>query len=498
MTSTAAPKSIVHGPSHPPLKLLTIGQLLSEQADRVSFREAVVAFQSGVRLTYHDLEIGTKQIARALIANGVQRGDRVAVFLGNCEVYVEIFFAVARIGAVAVLLHGTYSPNEARNVLRTTECSTLFISSSLGNRGSRAFLDYLEESNQPLAIDVPSVKRIVLVHDDRPDGSYLTSWRSFLACGDAVSPSRLGQLEDEVGGDTVCSFLLTSGTTGVPKVAMLTHANIINNAFLAGNHMTLAEERGSAPSEALWLQIKSEFGLEGFTLGYGMTETSGGVFVSKPEIADATRMPRSLVILPHTSAKVVDSRGDIVTVGQRGELCVSGYLVQKGYFKNEEKTRAAMAHDENGTLWMRTGDETFFDCEGNCCVTGRIKDIIIRGGENLYPTEIEDRLSEHPSVQGACVVGLPDDYLGQVVAAFMQQEPGTERPSDEELAVWVRSTLSYHKAPTRVFWLGDDDLPQDFPLLGSGKIRKNVLEQFGCQKLRVETACKECIGCSDA
>lgn len=107
----------------------------------------------------------------------------------------------------------------------------------------------------------------------------------------------------------------------------------------------------------------------------------------------------------------------------------------------------------------------------------------VTGGENLYPTEIEDRLSEHPSVQGACVIGLPDDYLGQVVAAFIQQEPGTERPSLEELAAWVRLNLSYQKAPTRVFWLGDDDLPRDFPLLGSGKIRKNVLEEIGRQKL---------------
>ncbi|RAK72289.1 putative long-chain-fatty-acid-CoA ligase [Aspergillus fijiensis CBS 313.89] len=566
MSSTAAPKSIVHGPSHPPLKLCTIGQLLRQQADRVNSRRAVVEVQSGARLTYHDLEIRAKQIARALIASGVQRGDRIAIFLGNCEVYVEIFFAVARIGAVAVLLHGTYTPNEARNVLRTTECSTLFISSGLGNRGSRAFLSYLEESNMSLAVDVPSVKRIVLVHDDHPDGSYLTSWTTFLVSGDTVSPPRLSQLEDEVGGDTVCSFLLTSGTTGVPKVAMLTHANIINNAFLAGNHMALTEESiicnplplfhsgglilglmtcvvhgacivfpapsfsasrtldclsaekctgmhgvptmfaavlrhrhpqpmkcpirlktgligGSAPSEALWLQIKDELGVEDFSLGYGMTETSGAVFMSKPEDADATRMPRSLAILPHTSAKVVDSRGEIVTVGQRGELCVSGYLVQKGYFNNGEKTRAAIVQDENGTLWMRTGDEAFFDREGNCSVTGRIKDIIIRGGENLYPTEIEDRLSEHPSVQGACVVGLPDDYLGQVVAAFIQQEPGTERPSLEELAAWVRLNLSYQKAPTRVFWLGDDDLPRDFPLLGSGKIRKNVLEEIGCQKL---------------
>lgn len=120
MSSTAAPKSIVHGPSHPPLKLCTIGQLLRQQADRVNSRRAVVEVQSGARLTYHDLEIRAKQIARALIASGVQRGDRIAIFLGNCEVYVEIFFAVARIGAVAVLLHGTYTPNEARNVLRTT------------------------------------------------------------------------------------------------------------------------------------------------------------------------------------------------------------------------------------------------------------------------------------------------------------------------------------------------------------------------------------------
>ncbi|RAL15882.1 putative long-chain-fatty-acid-CoA ligase [Aspergillus homomorphus CBS 101889] len=566
-------KSLVHGPCDPPLKALSISQLLDEQDNKYGSREAIVAFKTGARLTYHDLNLKTKQIARALVVDGVRSGDRVAIFLGNCEAYAEIFLAIARIGAIAVLLNRTYTPDETQNVLRSTGCSILFISGCLGNSGSNAFLAYLDGLDQePIAAGLPSLRRIVLVGDDHQLNSRLTPWRSFLAGADAASLSQLSRLENSVPSSTACSFFLTSGTTGVPKIAMLTHANIINNAFLTGHRIPMSEEdiicnclplfhcgglvlgliicivhgacvvfpalsfsasstveslaaekctgmhgvptmfaavlrkRQMEPSrgplrlrtgiigaaafpETLWLQIKGEFDIENLSHTYGMTETSCASFTSDPMVNYAKRMPHALTILPHTKAKVIDCGGNIVNAGQRGELCIAGYLVQTGYFQNEEKTREALIRDDDGTLWMRTGDEAFFDEDGHCIVTGRIKDIIIRGGENIYPTEIEDRLSQHPSVLEACVVGLPDDHLGQVVSAFIQQRPATERPSNIDLAAWVCQTLSCHKAPVWLFWLGDEGVPSEFPLSGSGKICKNVLEEIGQRNMHSEKGC---------
>lgn len=201
-------------------------------------------------------------------------------------------------------------------------------------------------------------------------------------------------------------------------------------------------------------------------------------------------------VFPHVSAKVVDSENRIVPRGARGELCVSGWLLQKGYYKNPEKTSEVMIRDKEGVLWMHTGDEATLDDEGYCRITGRIKDIIIRGklnpsstamssgadeigGENIYPLEIEERLLEHPAISHASIVGLRDDKYGEAVAAFLQLRPGHTKLSLKEVRDWVQQRLGRHKAPAHCFWVGPFGAVREYPLTGNGKIRKEILREIG-------------------
>ncbi|KAK5295632.1 hypothetical protein LTR99_009221 [Exophiala xenobiotica] len=188
-------------------------------------------------------------------------------------------------------------------------------------------------------------------------------------------------------------------------------------------------------------------------------------------------------VMPHAHAKIVDRHGKIVPVGEKGELCIAGYQLQRGYWKNPEKTSEVMIRDENGVLWLHTGDEAVFHEDKTCTITGRFKDIIIRGGENIYPLEVEERLMQHEAVERAIVVGMKHHRLGEVVVAFLQ---GTSPPSgatyaaisDDEVREWVKMRLGRHKAPEHVFWLGKDGVPSAVPLTGSGKVRKFELARL--------------------
>ena len=216
-----------------------------------------------------------------------------------------------------------------------------------------------------------------------------------------------------------------------------------------------------------------------FTSSYGLTEASPTCFNANTWDTIERRMHTVGKIMPHMHAKVVDQNGSIVPLGERGELYMSGYSLQKGYWENPTKTAEVMVKDEQGILWLRTGDEAFFDEDGYCTITGRFKDIIIRGGENIYPVEIESRLTSHPSgsVLRAAVIGIKHVKYGEVVGAFLLPDmEDLERPSDEELRSWVRAVLGRHKAPTHIFWFGDEEVGMDYmPQTGSGKIKKHIL-----------------------
>jgi len=208
---------------------------------------------------------------------------------------------------------------------------------------------------------------------------------------------------------------------------------------------------------------------------YGMTETSPVTFSTAGDDTMEKRTRTIGKVMPHTKAKVVGPNDEILPRGTPGELCTAGYALQPGYYKNPAKTAEAMKTDENGILWMYTGDQCLIDKDGYCVVTGRIKDVIIRGGENIYPAEIEERLIEHSAIAEASVVAIKDEKYGEVVGAFLRLNADGSRPSLEEIRAFVKEAMGSHKAPQYVFWIGDPGVGEDFPKTGSGKHQKHIL-----------------------
>jgi acyl-CoA synthetase (AMP-forming)/AMP-acid ligase II len=215
----------------------------------------------------------------------------------------------------------------------------------------------------------------------------------------------------------------------------------------------------------------------------GLTEASPTCFNAYTHDTVDRKLSTVGKLMPHAHAKIVDRRGNIVPLGVRGQLCIAGYQLQAGYWLNAEKTAECMIHDDQGVLWLHTGDEAEFDAEGYCKITGRFKDLIIRGGENIYPLEVEDRLVAHPAIERAIVVGVKHPRMGEVVGAFLQRKAGERRPNNNELRSWTRETLGRHKSPEHIFWLGEDGMIAQIPLTGSGKIQKFVLQSVAEQWL---------------
>lgn len=250
---------------------------------------------------------------------------------------------------------------------------------------------------------------------------------------------------------------------------------------------------GSPVPKWLMERMVNELGMIEFTSSYGLTEASPTVFNAHTTDSMHARLTTVGTIMPHARVKIVDRDNSIMPIGVRGELCVAGYQLCRGYWENPAKSAEVLIRDEQGELWLHTGDEAVLDVDGYCTITGRFKDIIIRGmlalsclttnpvmsdrttgGENIYPLEIEERLVSHPSIARAIVVGISHPKYVEVPVAFLQLEDGAQRPELEEVKQWVRKVLGRHKAPTKVFWLGED-CDAEVPLTGSGKVKKFVL-----------------------
>ncbi|OIW22673.1 acetyl-CoA synthetase-like protein [Coniochaeta ligniaria NRRL 30616] len=550
--------SILHGPTDPPLVDLTLGELLNLQCLHYGTRECLVIPWTGARWTYNELNHQSSLLAAALLDMGIGVGDRVGVMAGNCEQYAAVFFAATRIGAILVILNNTYTPTEARYGLEFSECKIFFTTKTIGRLDNTPLLAELKS-------DPKAPTTIILRGDSEGFSTYLDT----LQRGSKAGPDLLHSVESKVLPHLICNLQFTSGTTGHPKAAMLSHHNIVNNSRFIGDRMrlgpndvlccppplfhcfglvlglmsvvthggkivypaevfdskatlaaivneqctavhgvpamfdsilSLPEAKDLNPEQLklrtgiiagapvpryLMELLVSKLGMMEFTSSYGLTEASPTCFNAFTDDPIDVRLTTVGTIMPHAHAKIVDRDGRIVPVGARGELCISGYQLQGGYWNNSEKTAEVMVRDESGTLWLHTGDEAAFDDRGYCKITGRFKDIIIRGkcgflgGENIYPLEIEERLAAHPSVAMAVVVGLPDTHYGEVVGAFLARENGNPVPTDDEVREWVRRKLGKHKAPAHIFWLGQNGVPGSVPLTGSGKVRKFEMAQLG-------------------
>lgn len=263
--------------------------------------------------------------------------------------------------------------------------------------------------------------------------------------------------------------------------------------------LRLGLSAGSTMPAALGKKMSIKMGLDKVLIAYGMTETSPVTFLTNMEDSLERRLNSIGRIIPHAMGKVIDSEGNIVPRGKKGELCTSGFGLQKGYWRNQAMTDEVMKKDKDGVLWMHTGDEVFVDDDGYAYLTGRIKDMIIRGtfpfflatrlclanilalgGENIFPREIEERLLEHSAIAEASVVGIHDEKYGEVVGAFVRLAPAAKsRPRDEEIRAWAIEKLGRHKAPKHIFWVGAEEAVVNFPQTGSGKIQKHLLRDIG-------------------
>ncbi|GKT51877.1 acyl-CoA ligase sidI [Colletotrichum spaethianum] len=546
--------SILHGPRDPPLVDLSLGELLELQTYQHGTKECLVIPWTGARWTYNELNQQSLLLAQALLKMGIKAGDRVGVMAGNCEQYAAIFFAVSRIGAILVILNNTYTPSEAMYAVHFSECKILFTTKQIGRLDNTRFLTQLaNEVNGP---------KVVMI---RGDTSGYQTYDELIKSSSRQSPRELHLAMSKVVPHQVCNLQFTSGTTGRPKAAMLTHHNVVNNARFIGDRMRLCPEDvlccppplfhcfglvlgllsvithgakivypaevfdtkatlkaileedctalhgvpamfdslfQAAPDDFKSSKIRTgivagapvprylmelmvnRLGMREFTSSYGLTEASPTCFNAFTDDALGKRLTTVGTLMPHASAKIVDRDGNIVPMGQRGELCMAGYQLQAGYWNNSEKTNEVMVRDASGVLWLHTGDEAVFDNDGYCSITGRFKDIIIRGGENIYPLEIEERLMAHPSISQAIVVGLKDEHYGEVVGAFVQRAENSEKPTFQELKDWVRERLGGHKSPAHIFWLGEDGVPASVPLTGSGKVRKFEMAKVGDELLK--------------
>jgi HIP---CoA ligase len=514
---------------------LTIPAVLDAAAERFGDHEAVV--DGGERITFSQLRDRAEVVARALIASGVQPGDRVAIWAPNSVHWVEASFGIYAAGAVQVPLNTRFRGNEAGHVLRTSQAKLLL-----------TVTNFLDESYVDLLRDVEGLDdldEIIVLDGDVPAGT--TAWSDFLARAENASPEDVEIRKSKIEPDDVSDIIFTSGTTGAPKGAMLGHSASVRTylewsalvdlregdrylvvypffhtaglksgilacvlrgatvhpqavfhvptvldvvakeaiTMLPGppavfqtilNHpdlesFDLSSVRSSVTGAAVVpveviRQMREVLGIRTVVTGYGLTETTGTVsmcrFDDSPEvIAHTVGRP-----LPGVEVRIVDDDGADVAQGEPGELWVRGFNVMQGYFANEQATREAI-----GDGWLKTGDIGFVDDGGNIHITDRKKDMFIVGGFNAYPAEIEAIMLGHPSIAAVAVVGMPDDRMGEIGAAFVIPTSGATVDPDEVIA-WCKEQMANYKVPRRV------EVVDELPLNPSGKVMKFKLREL--------------------
>jgi fatty-acyl-CoA synthase len=537
--------SYVHGASSTPLVGETIGANFDRIAASMPDRDALVVCHQGTRWTYAELADRVDRVARALVTIGVRPGDRMGIWAPNCAEWVVVQYASAKAGVILVNVNPAYRTSELEYVLNQSGCRLLIAARALKSS------DYVAMVRE-VAPRCPALERTVFL--DCGD------WDDLLAAGDAEVPLPTGLEFDEP-----INIQYTSGTTGFPKGATLTHHNILNNGFFVGEACGYtAEDRVCIPvpfyhcfgmvlgnlactthgacmvvpsasfdPAATLRAIQDErctsvygvptmfiaelespqfetFDLTSLRTGimagspcpiqamrsviermhmsevticYGMTETSP--VSTQTSASDDIDHRTSTVgrVHPHVEIKIIDQEtGSCVQRGRAGELCTRGYSVMLGYWDDPEQTAGAI--DDAG--WMHTGDLGTIDDDGYVNIVGRLKDLIIRGGENIYPSEVEEFLYSHPEIRDVEVVGVPDARYGEVIAAFViERTPGTV--DADGLREFCHGRIAHYKIPRYVVTV------DDFPMTVSGKVQKfklreQAIEKFELQAALVETA----------
>ncbi|MDQ0037532.1 fatty-acyl-CoA synthase [Variovorax boronicumulans] len=541
MSMTAAlTESYGKGATDVPLIEQTIGDFFDDMVEKQPDREALISRHEGKRFTYRELQTESNKLASALLNLGLVPGDRVGIWSHNNAPWVLMQIATAKVGLVLVNINPAYRTSELEYALNKVGCKVLVTMAQFKTSDYLGMLRELGTKRLPQLQHTFWIDGKAAADVEEPG---MQRFSQLLASGDASDP-RVAQIQKTLKATDPINIQFTSGTTGFPKGATLTHRNILNNGFFIGECMKLSPvdklcipvplyhcfgmvlgnlaclTHGSAivypndgfdpltvletvqaekctglhgvptmfiaeldhprfkefdlstlrtgimagspcPIEVM-KRVVSEMHLGEITIAYGMTETSPVSCQSSTDTPLDKRVSTVGTVQPHLEVKIIDPEtGAVMPVGKSGELCTRGYSVMHGYWEDEPKTREAIDAEH----WMHTGDLATMDAEGYVNIVGRIKDLVIRGGENIYPREIEEFLYRHPKVQDVQVVGLPDKKYGEELCAWIIVKPG-QTATDTEIRDFCKGQIAHYKVPKYIHFV------TEFPMTVTGKIQK--------------------------
>ncbi|MDF2155137.1 AMP-binding protein [Vibrio sp. CAU 1672] len=561
-------KSYFHRGGSQPLIGKTIAEHFIAMARQYPDREAVVSIPQQRRLSYQALSDEIDILAKGLLGAGFTKGDRIGVWSTNNLEWLVLQMATARIGAILVNINPAYRQRELAYALQCSEVQGLFVIPSFRDSNYvamlQALLPQLNEARQTPAAplenaEFPHLRSVVIYDPAHPQQTKRPApgfgvWSDIVAAGASVTSQQLEQHCASLDCDDPINIQYTSGTTGFPKAVMLTHFNILNNAYFAALAMRFTEQdklcvpvpfyhcfgmvlanltclsvgacivipsehfdpqatlqavdsekctalhgvptmfiaemelpefadydmsslrtgimAGATCPPALMVRVMEDLNCREILIGYGQTEA--GPLTHLTEIHDSLTRRTETVgkNLPHQEVKVVEIHtGATLPLGEIGEICFRGYNIMQGYYGNEEATREAI--DQAG--WLHSGDLGVMDDEGYVKITGRIKEMIIRGGENIYPREIEEFLFSHPKIQQVAVFGVPDPFYGEEVASWIQLHPGEEM-SPDELKSFCQGELTHFKIPKFIRFV------DRFPMTVTGKLQKFRMREQEIEK----------------
>jgi len=545
---------------------ITIGDLLDRQATRFGERDALIHVEHGVRYSYAALRDECDRVAKGMIALGIGKGDHVGIWATNYPEWVVAQFATAKIGAVLVTVNPSYRTHELQYLLRQSDASTLLMIDSFKTSDYVGMINELipelrdSEPGRLRAAAFPQLQRVIFIGKQPQSG--MIQWADLAVIGAHVPDHELAECQAACHPDDVINIQYTSGTTGFPKGAQLTHFNIVADASYIAQCMKFSEQdrlcipvpfyhcfgcvlgtlccvtHGAAmiiPAEyfdplktlaaveqeqctalhgvptmfiaelqhpefakfrfpalrtgimagspcpiEVMKQVVERMGAHEITIAYGQTEASPVITQTRTDDPIELRVSTVGRALPNVEVKIADpATGDEMPRGEQGELCTRGFIVMKGYYNLPEAT--ANAIDADG--WLHTGDLATMDERGYCKITGRLKDMIIRGGENIYPREIEEFLYTYPKLADVQVVGVPDLKYGEEVMAWIKLKDG-QAATSEEIRDFCRGKIAHYKIPRYVKFVSE------FPMTVTGKIQKYKMREVAIEEWGLEAAAR--------
>ncbi|MDO8840774.1 AMP-binding protein [Methanocalculus sp.] len=552
------------GVSEMPLRGETIGSMLNTIAAKYPDTEALVSVHQGVRYTYREFLREVDVFARGLMALGVERGNRVAIWSLNYAEWVIVQFATAKIGAIMVNINPAYRTYELEYALKQAEVQTLII------QGRFKTSDYVgmfyeacpeafdSRAGRINSVKFPFLKNVIFMGDIPYNGMF--RWSEIQEMADDISPEELDEREEILEFDDPINIQYTSGTTGYPKGVVLSHHSILNNGFVIGEGMRFSEKdrlcipvpfyhcfgmvlsnlacvthgstmvlpapvfsadavlqaiqneqctavhgvptmfiaelalpnfhyykldtlrtgimAGSPCPIEVMKEVNTRMHMSEIVIVYGQTETAPGVTMSTVHDPLERRVATVGRVMPHTELKLIDPKtGKIVSRGEPGEICARGYMVMKCYYNNPSATHSTI----DANRWNHTGDLGVMDEEGYIRIVGRLKEMVIRGGENIYPREIEEFLHHHPKIADAYIIGVPDIKYGEELMAWVKVENGNIL-NEADIREFCKGKIAHYKVP-RYYKFVDS-----FPMTISGKIQKFKMRQTAIEELGLEDA----------